>query len=49
VQFSTDDLQERLRRSIEVSLKNGTLTPEESAKLQKRFREGLEGYTYFVA
>jgi arginine decarboxylase len=49
VQFSPEDLQERLRRSIEVSLKNGTLTPEESAKLQKRFREGLEGYTYFVA
>jgi arginine decarboxylase len=49
VQFSAEDLQERLRRSIEVALRNGKLTPEESAKLQKRYREGLDGYTYFVA
>jgi arginine decarboxylase len=36
---------ERLRISIEKSLREGRLTPEESAKLQKRYREGLEGYT----
>lgn len=46
VQYDTHDLLERLRLSIEKSLREGRLTPEESAKLQKRYREGLEGYTY---
>ena len=46
VQYDTQDLLERLRLSIEKSLREGRLTPEESAKLQKRYREGLEGYTY---
>lgn len=46
VQYDTHDLLERLRISIEKSLREGRLTPEESAKLQKRYREGLEGYTY---
>ena len=48
VQFDAQDLSERLRRSVEKSLREGALTPEESAKLQKRFRAGLEGYTYLV-
>jgi arginine decarboxylase len=48
VQFDAQDLTERLRRSIEKSLRDGSLTPEDSAKLQRRFREGLEGYTYLV-
>ncbi len=46
VQYDTHDLLERLRLSIEKSLREGRLTREESAKLQKRYREGLEGYTY---
>ncbi|MFM1848995.1 MAG: Biosynthetic arginine decarboxylase [Pseudomonadota bacterium] len=46
VQYDMHDLLERLRISIEKSLREGRLTPEESAKLQKRYREGLEGYTY---
>ncbi|MCO6429899.1 MAG: biosynthetic arginine decarboxylase [Deltaproteobacteria bacterium] len=48
VQYEPQDLFDRLRISIERSLKNGNLSPEESAKLQKRYREALEGYTYLV-
>jgi len=48
VQYETPDLLERLRVSVESSLKKGLLTAEESAKLQKRYKEALEGYTYLV-
>lgn len=46
VQFEPQNLLDRLRSSIERALKNGTLSPEESRQLQKRFKEGLEEYTY---
>ena len=46
VQYEAPDLLERLRLSIEKSLREGSLGPEDSAKIQKRFREALEGYTY---
>jgi arginine decarboxylase len=46
VQYDPQDLVERLRLSIEKSLREGTLDPEHSAKIQKRFKEALEGYTY---
>lgn len=48
VQYDSHDLIERLRISIEKSLRIGRLTTEESAKLQKKFREALESYTYLV-
>lgn len=47
VQYDTEDLVERWRKSIEKSLKEGTLSDEDSAKLQKRYREALNSYTYF--
>ena len=46
VQYEPADLTERLRQSIEKSLRDGSLTAEDSAKIQKRFKEALEGYTY---
>lgn len=46
VQYDQQDLIERLRLSTEQSLRSGAITPEDSAKIQKRFREALEGYTY---
>jgi arginine decarboxylase len=46
VQYDMSDLVERLRRSIEQALHEGKLTFEDSGKLQKRYREALEGYTY---
>ncbi len=48
VEYEAPDLLERLRTSIEKSLKAGLLTNEQSAKLQKRYREALDGYTYLV-
>jgi arginine decarboxylase len=48
VEYESSDLLERLRLSIEKSLKAGLLTNEQSAHLQKRYRETLDGYTYLV-
>ncbi len=48
VQYNPQELVERLRAAIETSLKCGRLSAEESAKLQKKFKEALESYTYLV-
>jgi arginine decarboxylase len=48
VEYDTNDLVDRLRVSVDKCLRNSTLLPEEAAKLQKRYREALEGYTYLV-
>jgi arginine decarboxylase len=46
VQYEPQDLKERLRVSIESGLRDGTLTNEDAAHLERRYREALEGYTY---
>jgi arginine decarboxylase len=48
VQYDMPDLVERLRGTIERELSAGRMTAEESAKIQKRFREALDGYTYLA-
>jgi len=48
VQYPTTDLLERLRVSVEEALRKNLLQPEDAAKLQKRYREALDGYTYLV-
>ncbi|CRX38609.1 biosynthetic arginine decarboxylase [Estrella lausannensis] len=48
VEYDADALNERLRSTIEKSLRAGRLTNEESAKLQKKFKQALESYTYLV-
>ncbi len=48
VQYNSQELIENLRVAIENSLKCQRLTAEESAKLQKKFKEALESYTYLV-
>ncbi|MCB0310946.1 MAG: biosynthetic arginine decarboxylase [Bdellovibrionales bacterium] len=48
VQFNPADLQERLRRSIEAGLRKNLLTPEDSVRIQKRYKEALDSYTYLV-
>ncbi len=48
VQYEAPDLVERLRGTIERELSAGRMTGEEAAKIQKRFREALEGYTYLA-
>jgi len=46
VQYDVSDLMERLRISVEQAVAAGRLTAEDSAKLQKRYREALDSYTY---
>ncbi len=48
VQYPTADLLERLRISVEEALRKGMLRADESAKIQKRYKEVLDGYTYLV-
>lgn len=48
VGYNSQDMLEQVRLSIEKSLHQGRLTPGESAKLQKKFKESLENYTYLV-
>jgi arginine decarboxylase len=46
VQYSKDDLVSRVRRAVEVALREKRLTMAESGRLMRRYEEGLEGYTY---
>src|ERR1700735_1654368 len=46
VQFSSDALVSRLRRDVEVALREGRLGYEESGLLLRFYEEGLHGYTY---
>jgi len=48
VQYSKYDLISRVRRAVEVALREKRLTMAESGRLMKRYEEGLEGYTYLT-
>ena len=48
VQYSKDDLMSRVRRAVEVALREKRITPAESGRLMRRYEEGLEGYTYLT-
>ena len=49
VQYSKDRLVARVRRAVEVALRERRLTMAESGLFMKRYLEGLEGYTYLSA
>ncbi len=46
VQYDRRTLSERVRRTVEAALRTGQITLEESARLRRRYKEGLEEYTY---
>lgn len=46
VQYDRKDLVQRIRRSSERAIRNGTLGKKQAAKLLAFYREGLDGYTY---
>ncbi len=46
VNYAPEELLRRLRKSIEVALRRGLLSLDESRQLITRFREGMMGYTY---
>ena len=48
VQYSKDDLMSRVRRAVEMALRDKRITPAESGRLMRRYEEGLEGYTYLT-
>jgi arginine decarboxylase len=48
VQYSKEDLISRVRRAVEIALREKRLTMAESGRLMKRYEEGLEGYTYLT-
>jgi arginine decarboxylase len=46
VQFSTEDLLDRMRRTVERAVRRKLITFQESAEMLRRFERGLKGYTY---
>jgi len=48
VQYSKEDLVSRVRRAVEVALREKRLTMAESGRLLRRYEEALEGYTYLT-
>ena len=47
VQYDRRALIEKVRRTIEEALREGRISLEESARLRRRYQQGLEEYTYF--
>lgn len=48
VQYDRSRLIEGVRRTIETAHRAGQITLEESARLRKRYEQGLQEYTYLV-
>jgi arginine decarboxylase len=46
VSYNRDELVARVRRSVEVALRSGRITFEESRHILRTYEEGLSGYTY---
>ncbi len=46
VQYDSRALTEKVRRTVEEALREGRISLEESARLRKRYAEGLREYTY---
>jgi arginine decarboxylase len=46
VQYEARPLIEKVRQTVESALRRGQITLEESARLRRRYQQGLEEYTY---
>ena len=46
VQYTADGLVSRMRRSVELAVRTGRLSIQESRNFIRRYEEGLAGYTY---
>jgi len=46
VQYDRRGLTEKVRQTVEAALRAGQISVEESARLRRRYKEGLEEYTY---
>ena len=48
VQYDRKTLIEKVRRTVEAATRLGQISLEESARLRKRYRQGLDDYTYLT-
>jgi arginine decarboxylase len=48
VQYAKDDLVSRVRRAVEVALREKRLSMAESGRFMRRYEEALESYTYLT-
>jgi arginine decarboxylase len=48
VQYEPKRLVEKVRRTIELALRRGDISLEESALLRRRYEQGLQDYTYLA-
>ena len=46
VEFDADTLVRKLRHDVELAVRQGKITYEESGRLLEFYEEGLHGYTY---
>ena len=46
MQYDRRALLEKVRRTTEAALRRGQISLEESARLRKRYEQGLQEYTY---
>lgn len=46
IQYSSTDLEKRMKEQVDFKVKDGTIKPKEGVDLQKFYEEVLHGYTY---
>ena len=46
--YNKEDLVSRVRRSVEVAVREKRLSIPESGRFMKRYEDALEGYTYLT-
>jgi len=46
VQFNSEELVSKLRKQVEVAVREKKITLEESTQLMRYYEEGMRGYTY---
>jgi arginine decarboxylase len=49
MQYQKSDLVQRVRRAVEVALREKRISLDESGRLMQRYEQGLSGYTYLTA
>jgi len=46
MQYSTNDLSNRMRTTVEAAVRSGTISFEEAGHFLEKYERGLQGYTY---
>ena len=46
MQYSTNELSNRMRKTVEAAVRSGTISFEEAGHFLEKYERGLEGYTY---